>query len=590
MISRELNLKAIFAPSTTAVIVGFIIGVIPQIRNVIIGGLAPLRVVEDSASMLGDAAIPSVTLLLGANLLRGFKGSGMQLSLIGGIIAVRYVLLPVLGIAIVKGAVHVGMVQSDPLYEFVLLLQYVVPPAMNIGTITQLFGAGESECAVVMLWTYGVASVSLTVWSTFFMTLTMKLLDLFIASFIPVLKVLLLTALGLFLALDKVDILGEEARKHLNNVAFFVFTPALIGSSLAKYITIKSIGMLWFMPFNILITFIIGSALGWMLLKITRAPRDLWGLVLGCCAAGNLGNMLFIMIPAVCKEQGNPFGNAHACYNQGMAYSSLSMAIGAIYLWSYVYNIVRLYSSKNSEAAKLNSTQRANPVGEGAENLSNSRMGPLLPLNQCSVKEDCLDHFELDCPLSEGRPKVPFLKRIKQRFQKFATKINLRKLLAPSTIGAIVGFTVGVIPRLQKVLVGDSAPLRVVQDSTALIGEAAIPTVTLIVGANLLRGLKGSRIHLSIIIGIIVIRYIALPILGVGIVKAAIHFGLVNSDPLYQFILLLQFALPPAIQIGTMTQLFGAGESECSVILLWTYAMASVSLTLWSTFFLWFVG
>lgn len=41
---------------------------------------------------------------------------------------------------------------------------------------------------------------------------------------------------------------------------------------------------------------------------------------------------------------------------------------------------------------------------------------------------------------------------------------------------------------------------------------------------------------------------------------------------------------------GTITQLFGAGESECSVIMLWTYALASVSITLWSTFFLWLVS
>ncbi|KAK1587395.1 hypothetical protein Q3G72_012407 [Acer saccharum] len=610
-IASKVNLRKLLAPSTIAAIIGFMVGVIPQLRKVLIGDSAPLRVVEDCTSLLGEAAIPTVSLIVGANLLRGLKGgSRVQCSIIIGIIVIRYIALPIFGLGIVKVAIHFGLVNSDPLYQFVLLLQFALPPAINIGTMTQLYGAGESECSVIMLWTYALASVSLTLWSTFFLwtrgTLTMKILDLFIASFIPVLKVLLLTALGLFLALDKVDILGEEARKHLNNfikrchlsssdfiqVAFFVFTPALVGSSLAKYITIKSIGMLWFMPVNILITFIIGSALGWILIKITRAPRDLWGLVIGCCAAGNLGNMLFIIIPTVCKERGSPFGNANVCYNQGMAYSSLSMAIGAIFLWSYVYNIVRLYSSKSFEATKLGNsteTQSINPVNERAENLSNSHTGPLLPLNESSVKAYHLDQFELDCPISEGRPKVPFLKKIKC-FQSFATKINLRKLFAPSTIGAIVGFMIGVTPRLQKVLVGDNAPLRVVEDFTALLGEAAIPTVTLIVGANLLGGLQGSRIHLSIIIGIIVIRYIALPILGVCIVKAAIHFGLVNSDPLYQFILLLQFALPPAIQIGTMTQLYGAGESECSVIMLWTYALASVSLTLWSTFFLWFVG
>lgn len=46
----------------------------------------------------------------------------------------------------------------------------------------------------------------------------MGLLDLFIAASIPVLKVLLVTALGSYLALDQVNLLGEDARKHLNNV------------------------------------------------------------------------------------------------------------------------------------------------------------------------------------------------------------------------------------------------------------------------------------------------------------------------------------------------------------------------------------
>ncbi|KAK1589472.1 hypothetical protein Q3G72_034439 [Acer saccharum] len=299
----------------------------------------------------------------------------------------------------------------------------------------------------------------------------MRILDIFLASFIPVLKVLLLTVLGLFLALQRVDILGAEASKHLNNVAFFVFNPSLIASSLANNVTVKSIGILWFMPLNILLTFIIGSALGWILVKITRTPRDLWGLIIGCCAAGNLGNMPLIIIPAVCKERGGPFGNADVCYNQGIAYSSLSMAISSIYMWLYVYNLVRIFSSKNSEvvikADDIDSTLRLENVPR-----------PLLPLNiGCSPKD-----------ISEGNPKMPFLTRIKQCFQTFASKLNLRKVFAPSTIGAIIGFMVGGIPRLRKVLIGDSAPLRVVQDTTSLLGEASIPTVSLIVGANLLRG------------------------------------------------------------------------------------------------------
>lgn len=37
--------------------------------------------------------------------------------------------------------------------------------------------------------------------------------------------------------------------------------------------------------------------------------------------------MPLIIIPAVCKEKGSPFGNPDACYTYGMAYASLSMAV-----------------------------------------------------------------------------------------------------------------------------------------------------------------------------------------------------------------------------------------------------------------------
>ena len=41
---------------------------------------------------------------------------------------------------------------------------------------------------------------------------------LYVAS-LPVMKVLLITALGLFLAIDQVDVLGADARKRVNNVS-----------------------------------------------------------------------------------------------------------------------------------------------------------------------------------------------------------------------------------------------------------------------------------------------------------------------------------------------------------------------------------
>lgn len=63
--------------------------------------------------------------------LRG--GASVQPSVIAGIVAVRYILLPSVGTVLIKTAVRFGIIQPDPLYQFILLLQYAVPPAMNIG-------------------------------------------------------------------------------------------------------------------------------------------------------------------------------------------------------------------------------------------------------------------------------------------------------------------------------------------------------------------------------------------------------------------------------------------------------------------------
>lgn len=411
----------------------------------------------------------------------------------------------------------------------------------------------------------------------------MALLQLFITASIPVLKVLLITALGSYLALERVNILGEETRKNLNTVVFYVFSPALVGTNLAQTITYDSMIKLWFMPLNILITFIVGSVLGWILIQLARPPPHLRGLILGCCAAGNLGNMLLIIIPAVCKEKGSPFGAPDVCHTYGMAYASLSMAIGAIYIWSYVYNIVRISS-------KWSTQDSPKSLEEPSESNQVSCTEPLLSSKEYGIVEDNADQYVLPCTISQQDSKIELPSTSKNCLVRMFQKLNLKTIFAPSTIGAIVGFAIGVIPQIRKLMIGDGAPLRVIQDTTNLLGDGAIPALTLIIGGNLLKGLKGSGIQKSIVVGIIIVRYVFLPLIGIFIIKGALKFGLVHSDPLYLFVLLIQYTLPPAMNIGTITQLFGAGETECSVILLWGYVFASVSLTLWSAFFMWFVA
>lgn len=52
------------------------------------------------------------------------------------------------------------------------------------------------------------------------------------------------------------------------------------------------------------------------------------------------------------------------------------------------------------------------------------------------------------------------------------------------------------------------------------------------------------------IVGVIIVRYILLPVVGVGVVQLAGNLGYLPPDPLFRYVLMLQFALPPAMNIS----------------------------------------
>lgn len=52
----------------------------------------------------------------------------------------------------------------------------------------------------------------------------------------------------------------------------------------------------------------------------------------------------------------------------------------------------------------------------------------------------------------------------------------------------------------------------------------------------------------------------------------------------------LMWSLNVNVNVGTMTQLFDVAQEECSVLFLWTYLVAALALTGWSTVFMWILS
>ncbi|XVF16056.1 hypothetical protein REPUB_Repub09cG0208100 [Reevesia pubescens] len=365
-------------------------------------------------------------------------------------------------------------------------------------------------------------------------------------------------------------------------------------ASLAKTVTLQDIISWWFMPVNIGITFLVGGIVGWVLVKILRPKPHLEGLIIATCSSGNLGNLLLIVVPAICNEAGSPFGNRNVCNSVGLSYASFSMALGGFYIWTISYQMVKTLAVKFKalEAAEQEFISK-----EANNSLEVTAESQLLK----GESEEQLIGITVATKSAEDPEKQAVLRNVSQlesstkrkgtasfwvRVVGFLHQI-LEELMAPPTLGAILGFIFGATTWLRNLIIGEEAPLRVIQDSIKVLGDATIPCITLILGANLIQGLRTSTIKPLIIVGVICVRYIILPVVGIWVVKAAGNLGFLPSDPLYHYVLMIQFTLPPAMNIGTMTQLFDVGQEECSVLFLWTYLAAALALTSWSTLFMW---
>ncbi|KAF7092387.1 hypothetical protein CFC21_094890 [Triticum aestivum] len=411
----------------------------------------------------------------------------------------------------------------------------------------------------------------------------------------PVVEVLLLALLGAYLASPRCGLLAPSARADINRVVYAVFTPALLLASLASTVTLQDALSWWFMPVNIGIVFFAGGVLGWLAVLILRPPPHLRGLVVASCSAANFGNLLLIVIPAVCREDGNPFGGD--CTGRGLSYASFSMALGGLYIWTHTNSVMkrssevcrRMVADQEAEAAEAHDhskdsvsvtvTVSVRPEEKGKQ--EEDEPSCLSPLPSSSSNQH---HTAALAPLlSSGKmtSSDSLWAKLKQGAHQIA-----KELMAPPTVGAVLGFTVGTVPWLRSAFIGDSAPLRVVQDSLKLLGDGTIPCVILILGGNLTKGLRKTTMSRWVIAAIVCVRYMILPVVGIVVVRTARELGFLPPDPLYQYVLMLQFALPPAMSISTMAQLYDVAQEECSVVFLWTYLVAALALTAWSTVFM----
>ncbi|KAF9595830.1 hypothetical protein IFM89_005316 [Coptis chinensis] len=350
----------------------------------------------------------------------------------------------------------------------------------------------------------------------------------------------------------------------------------------------------WFIPFNVVLATISGSIIGFVVASIVRPPYPFFKFTIIQIGIGNIGNVPLVLIAALCRDKSNPFGDSDKCSQDGNAYISFGQWVGAIVLYTYVFQMLA-------------------PPSEGTFDIDDG----LLPIKN-APSNNTAEQVPL-LPTPEPEPIVANTSKpgkISEIFAYIYEKLKLKQILQPPIIASkfdfggysslteaityrlfvfvvancgkfqILAMVIGAIPFLKKLILTDDAPLFFFTDSCIILGEAMIPCILLALGGNLVDGPGSSKLGLRTTAAIIFGRLVLVPPAGLGIVMLADKLGLLPvGDKMFRFVLLLQHTMPTSVLAGALANLRGCGR-EAAAVLFWVHIFAILSMAGWIVLYL----
>ncbi|CAK7343466.1 unnamed protein product [Dovyalis caffra] len=380
---------------------------------------------------------------------------------------------------------------------------------------------------------------------------------------LPIAKVFTMCFLGFLMASKYVNILPASGRKLLNGLVFSLLLPCLIFSQLGQAVTLQKMLEWWFIPVNVVLGSISGSIIGFIVASIVRPPYPFFKFSIIQIGIGNIGNVPLVLIAALCRDTSNPFGDSEKCSTDGTAYISFGQWVGAIILYTYVFNMLAPPPEGTFDLEDVNL-----PIKNTAKDAPPEQV-PLLTQEEAPA--------ELDAP-KRGK--------IKQFLVFLYHKLKLKQILQPPIIASILAMFLGAVPFLKRLIFTTDAPLFFFTDSCIILGEAMIPCILLALGGNLVDGPGSSKLGFRTTAAIIFGRLVLVPPAGLGIVMLADKLGFLPAgDKMFKFVLLLQHTMPTSVLSGAVANLRGCGR-EAAAVLFWVHIFAIFSMAGWIVLYL----
>ncbi|GAV64946.1 Mem_trans domain-containing protein, partial [Cephalotus follicularis] len=380
----------------------------------------------------------------------------------------------------------------------------------------------------------------------------------------PIAKVFTMCFLGFLMASKYVNILPASGRKLLNGLVFSLLLPCLIFSQLGQAITLQKMLQWWFIPVNVVLATISGSIIGFVIASTVHPPYPFFKFTIIQIGIGNIGNVPLVLISALCRDKSNPFGDSEKCSTDGTAYISFGQWVGAIILYTYVFNMLA-------------------PPPEGTFDIEQSRLPIKSPPKDATPEQAPLLTQEAVVITDSNASKKG---KIKEFLALICDKLKFKQILQPPIIASILAMVLGAIPFFKQLIFTPDAPLFFFTDSCIILGEAMIPCILLALGGNLVDGPGSSKLGLWTTAAIIFGRLVLVPPTGLGIVMLADKLGFLPADDkMFRFVLLLQHTMPTSVLSGAVANLRGCGR-EAAAVLFWVHIFAVFSMAGWIVLYL----
>ncbi|CAM6032992.1 unnamed protein product [Sphagnum compactum] len=389
---------------------------------------------------------------------------------------------------------------------------------------------------------------------------------------IPIAKVLVMCGLGLLLASSYINILPAPARKQLSKLVFSLFLPCLIFTQLGKSVTIEKILEWWFIPVNVIVASLLGCCLGYAIALLVKPPPQFFNFTVVMIGIGNIGNIPLVIIGAVCRDKGNPFGDPDSCNSNGVAYISFGQWVGAVIVYTYVFQMLAPPSATRSHI--MDSEIPGESVALTVQRIDYSSESVLL-------HPDYTEEDSLSVPLLVPRSSAA-IHMAMARLRNSLSHTRFEDIFQPPVVASLLSLVFGATPILRNLIFTEHSIFFFLYDSLNILGGAMVPCIMLALGGNLVGGPGSSELGLRTTMAITFARLLLVPPIGLAVVMSADKLGFLPADDkMFRFVLLLQHTMPTSILAGAVANLQGHAEKEASAILFWEHILAVFSMAGW---------